>query len=269
MSGGGRPAAFFDLDRTLIAGSSAFVFAKAARAAGIVPLRQFASAAYQSAKFAMTGATDATSESVRDQMLAGVGGLRQSDITELNETVLPQLLGLIRPEARAVLDQHHRAGRATYIVSASPVEIVEPLARALGMTGGIGTVAEVDDGLYTGRLDGPFCYGPGKAEAIAALAERDGIDLANSWSYSDSASDVPMMEIVGHGVAVNPDAKMARIARDRGWPTVVFSRPTATLVRRTSLASAAATLGAACYWVGVRRGLRLARSVGRSAGRPR
>lgn len=263
MSVPSRQAAFFDLDRTLIAGSSAFVFARAARSAGLVPLGQFVSAAWQSAKFRLTGATDATSESARDRMLAGVGGLRQSEITELNETVLPELLGLIRPEARAVLEQHHRAGRATYIVSASPVEIVEPLARALGMTGGIGTVAEVADGLYTGRLTGPFCYGPGKAEAIAELAARESIDLANSWSYSDSASDVPMMEIVGHAVAVNPDPKMARIARERGWPTVVFSKPTATLVRRTSLGSAGAVLAAGFYMLGVRRGLWLARSAGR------
>ena len=121
---------------------------------------------------------------------------------------MPKLLAKVRPEAQKLLESHHHAGHATYIVSAAPVEIVEPLAHALGMTAGIGTRAVVDDGVYTGELAGPFCYGPGKVEAIADVAHWEGYDLTRCYAYSDSASDLPMLEAVGHPVAVNPDARL-------------------------------------------------------------
>ena len=167
--------------------------------------------------------------------------------------VLPELLGLIRPEARALLEQHTSAGRETWIVSASPIEIVEPLAIALGMTGGIGTVGEVDNGVYTGRLAGPFCYGEGKAEAISSLAAEHNIDLATSWSYSDSMSDVPMMELVGNAVAVNPDAQLAALARSRGWPVVIFAQRSKMLIRRSSTITAAVIGMVIAYSLGARR----------------
>ena len=116
----------------------------------------------------------------------------------------------------------------------SPQEIVEPLATALGMTGGIGTVGEVVDGVYTGELDGPFCYGRGKVDAIARARPLGGLDLAQCYAYSDSASDLPMLEAVGHPVAVNPDAKLERHARRHGWPVVIFSQRTKTVIRRTA-----------------------------------
>ncbi len=142
---------------------------------------------------------------------------------------------------------HRRAGRDTYIVSASPQELVEPLASSLGMTGGIGTVSEVDAaGIYTGELAGPFVYGPGKVTAMKEIAEWEGYDLALSYAYSDSASDLPMLESVGHPVAVNPDNALARVAHDHGWPIVIFSRRTRRVVRRTTaLAGAAGMAGAA------------------------
>lgn len=256
VGGSGGSAAFFDLDRTLIAGSSAFVFARAARRAGFVPASQFLRSTAKAIRFRLSGASDETTEAVRDQMLGSVTGLAQHDLVSLNESVLPELLGMIRPEARNLLEQHHAAGRSTYIVSASPVEIVEPLARALDMTGGIGTVGEVVDGRYTGRLRGPFCYGPGKAEAVRAIAAARGLDLERSYSYSDSASDLPMMEIVGHPVAVNPDGRLARAARERGWPVVVFSQRTKTVVRRTSTLAAAMLVAAVSYVIGLNRGSR-------------
>ena len=249
-------AAFFDLDRTLIAGSSAFVFARAARDAGHIRTTDFVRDAAQALWFKLVGSSENSIISVRERMLSAVGGMRQADLIALNELVLPELLGLIRPEARAVLDQHHAAGRETWIVSASPVEIVEPLAVALSMTGGIGTRSEVVDGHYTGRLDGPFCYGPGKAEAIAALAAERGIDLANSWSYSDSVSDIPMMEVVGHAVAVNPDQQLAEVARTRGWPVVAFSQRSKMLVRRSSSLTAVASALLVAYSLGLRHGRR-------------
>ena len=247
-------AAFFDLDRTLIAGSSAFVFARAARDAGYIRIQDFLPDVVRALKFQFLGSSDESSHSVRDRILSRVGGMNQSDLVGLNELVLPELLGLIRPEARALLDQHHAAGRETWIVSASPVELVEPLAIALGMTGGIGTRGEVDNGVYTGRLDGPFCYGEGKAEAITTLAAQRNIDLNNSWSYSDSMSDLPMMEIVGNAVAVNPDAELAALSRSRGWPVVVFAQRSKMLIRRSSTITAATIGIVIAYSLGLRQG---------------
>ena len=156
--------------------------------------------------FKVRGASDDKSAAVRDRILGAVTGhSRQEDLVALNAEVLPRLLDKIRPEARRLLDLHHHAGRATYIVSASPVEIVEPLAVTLGMTGGIGTRSVVADGVYTGELAGPFCYGPGKVEAMREVARWEGLDFAQCYAYSDSASDLPMLEAVGHPVAVNPD----------------------------------------------------------------
>jgi HAD superfamily hydrolase (TIGR01490 family) len=249
-----RTAAFFDLDRTLIAGSSAFVFARAARDAGYIRIQDFLPDVVRALKFQFFGSSDESSHSVRDRILSRVGGMNQADLVGLNELVLPELLGLIRPEARALLDQHHAAGRETWIVSASPIELVEPLAIALGMTGGIGTKGEVDNGVYTGRLDGPFCYGEGKAEAITTLATERGIDLSNSWSYSDSMSDLPMMELVGNAVAVNPDTELATLSRSRGWPVVVFAQRSKMLIRRSSTITAALIAMLLTYSLGLRQG---------------
>jgi HAD superfamily hydrolase (TIGR01490 family) len=246
-------AAFFDLDRTLIAGSSAFVFARAAYDAGHIRPQDFAGDALKALKFRFFGSSDESSTSVRERILAAAGGIKQVDLLALNEMVLPELLGLIRPEARALLEQHTTAGRETWIVSASPIEIVEPLAIALGMTGGIGTVGEVDNGVYTGRLAGPFCYGEGKAEAITSLAAQRNIDLATSWSYSDSMSDIPMMELVGNAVAVNPDAQLAALARSRGWPVVIFAQRSKMLIRRSTTITAAIIGMVIAYSFGARR----------------
>jgi HAD superfamily hydrolase (TIGR01490 family) len=246
-------AAFFDLDRTLIAGSSAFVFARAAYDAGHIRPQDFAGDALKALKFRFFGSSDESSTSVRERILAAAGGIKQVDLLALNEMVLPELLGLIRPEERALLEQHTTAGRETWIVSASPIEIVEPLAIALGMTGGIGTVGEVDNGVYTGRLAGPFCYGEGKAEAITSLAAQRNIDLATSWSYSDSMSDIPMMELVGNAVAVNPDAQLAALARSRGWPVVIFAQRSKMLIRRSSTITAAVIGMIIAYSLGARR----------------
>jgi phosphoserine phosphatase len=122
------------------------------------------------------------------------------------------------------------------------------------MTGGIGTRAEVDNGIYTGRLSGPFCYGEGKAEAISRLAQERGINLAESWSYSDSMSDVPMMEIVGHAVAVNPDAELAALSRKCGWPVVIFAQRSKMLIRRSTTATVMSIALLIAYTVGLRQG---------------
>jgi HAD superfamily hydrolase (TIGR01490 family) len=246
----GRAAAFFDLDRTLISGSSVFTFGIAAWRAGMVPTARIARDAAGALSFLVAGASDDTTTKVRQRILGAVVGQRQDDLIALNEEIVPKLLAKIRPEARRLLDLHRRANRATYIVSASPRELVEPLAQALGMTGGIGTVATVVDGIYTGELSGPFCYAEGKVEAIEELARWEGFDLGECYAYSDSASDLPMLEAVGHPVAVNPDGKLERRAQDHGWPIVVFSRHTKAVIRRTTAGLGAATLAASGFVAG-------------------
>ncbi|MFZ9628484.1 MAG: HAD family hydrolase [Ilumatobacteraceae bacterium] len=253
---GGPSAAFFDLDRTLISGSSAFALAIAAWRGKLVPTSQFAKDALEALRFRLSGASDDTSHGVRDRILGAVTGQRVDDLLTLNANIIPALLESVRPESKRLVEQHRIAGRATYIVSASPIELVEPLATSLGMTAGIGTRSEVVDGIYTGSLVGPFCYGPGKVDAITELARTEGLDLAQCYAYSDSASDLPMLEAVGHPVAVNPDPRLERVAAERGWPVVVVSQRPKAVVRRSSQVAAAAAM----FGAGVAAGMRYART---------
>lgn len=248
----GPSAAFFDLDRTLISGSSAFVLAMAAWRNKLVPTHQFVRDAGSALAFKVAGASDDTSHGVRDRILGAVKGVRLDDLVALNAEIVPKLIDRVRPEAKRLLDQHRHAGRATYIVSASPIELVEPLAKALGMTAGIGTRSRIVDGAYTGELDGPFCYGPGKVEAMREIATWEHLDLDLCWAYSDSASDLPMLRAVGHPVAVNPDAKLERIAGQNGWPVVVFSKRTKAVIRRSTQAVGAVGLAAGGFATGAR-----------------
>lgn len=248
----GPSAAFFDLDRTLISGSSAFAFGVAAWRAGLVSRRDFGRDAVGAVAFRLSGASDSKSTGVRDRILGAVKGVRVEDLVALNVDTVPKLLAKVRPEAQVLLDRHRHAGRATYIVSASPVELVEPLAKALGMTAGIGTISEIVDGVYTGELAGPFCYGEGKVEAIQELAKWENFDLGQCYAYSDSASDLPMLEAVGHPVAVNPDARLARVAHHNGWPIVVFSKQTKAVMRRTTQAVGTVGVAAAGFAAGAR-----------------
>jgi HAD superfamily hydrolase (TIGR01490 family) len=248
----GPSAAFFDLDRTLISGSSVFVFGIAAWRAGLIPRGSFTKDAVGALTFRLAGASDDKTVSARERILGAVKGVRHDDLVALNTDVVPKLIDKVRPEARRLLDQHRHAGRATYIVSASPVELVRPLAIALGMTDGVGTVSEIIDGIYTGNLAGPFCYGEGKVEAMQELARWEGLDLSQCYAYSDSASDLPMLQAVGHPVAVNPDARLERHARRHGWPIVIFSQRTKAVVRRTTKAIGATSLAAGSFAAGIR-----------------
>jgi HAD superfamily hydrolase (TIGR01490 family) len=254
----GPSAAFFDLDRTLISGSSAFTFGMAAYRAGLVPARQISKDAVGAIAFRLRGASDDTTAKVRDRILGAVKGVRHDDLVALNTVIVPRLIDKVRPEASRLVDQHRHAGRATYIVSASPVELVAPLAAALGMTGGIGTVSEIVDGAYTGNLAGPFCYADGKVEAMLETARWEGLDLGQCYAYSDSISDLPMLQAVGHPVAVNPDSKLERIARRRGWPIVIFSRRTKEVVRRTTQAVGASALAGGGFVGGMKYAARIA-----------
>ena len=252
----GQSAAFFDLDRTLISGSSVFVLGIAAWRGKLVPTHQFVRDAFSALSFVLSGADDDTSAGVRDRILGAVKGVRMDDLVALNAEIVPKLIDRVRPESMRLIEQHRDAGRNTYIVSASPVELVEPLAMALGMTAGIGTCSKIVDGIYTGELDGPFCYAEGKVEAMTALAAAEQFDLDRCWAYSDSASDLPMLRAVGHPVAVNPDTKLERVAGEEGWPVVVFHRRTKAVIRRTTQAVGAVGLAAG----GFASGLKWARS---------
>lgn len=247
-------AAFFDLDRTLISGSSAFYFGVAAWRSKMIPTGDLFVDGAKALSFKLFGATDERSEAVRDRILRAVEGQDQADLIALNEDTVPRILERVRPESRSLIDMHHEAGRDCWIVSASPVEMVAPLAKALGMEGAIATTSEVHDGRYTGRLEGPFVYGEGKAEAIARLASERGYDLRLCFSYSDSASDLPMMEMVGHPVAVNADKPLETVAQQRGWPMVEFSRRTKQVVRTTTAVAGSIVLAGSTYGLGRRHG---------------
>src|SRR3954447_9961458 len=233
-----RSAAFFDLDKTLMEGSSAFHFARASYNAGQLSRRQLARAVRDNIRFRVQGSTDQATDALREQVYEAIAGRRVLDLQRLTPHVLAGILPRVYPQMLEVAYRHQDAGRKAYIVTAASNEIAELLAHVLVFDGGIGARSEVHDGVYTGRPEGPFTYREGKAQAIREVADREGIDLAESWAYSDSESDLPMLRVVGHPVAVNPDAELARVAREDGWEIMRFDR----LGRRLRLAGGAGVI---------------------------
>ncbi|MCE7885325.1 MAG: HAD-IB family hydrolase [Actinobacteria bacterium ATB1] len=213
------PAAFFDLDRTVMSGASTYHFARAALRRGMYKRRAIFKFAWQARRFRASGLGDAKTIAARDQMLEAVAGRHRREMDVLLPEAMAPILSNVYPQMYEVILAHEDAGVPTYLCSASPIEIVGAVARVMNMSGGaLATRAAVDsEGRYTGELDGPWCYGTGKAEAVAAEAKRAGIDLARSAAYSDSVSDIPMLELVGKPVAVNPDAELKALALERGW----------------------------------------------------
>ncbi|HEY8340680.1 MAG TPA: HAD family hydrolase [Egibacteraceae bacterium] len=260
-------AAFFDLDRTLLSGSSAYYFGVACYRAGLLPLPRLLSDAYNAIIFRLFGASDEKSEALRDRILESVAGHEAETFRRLAPAVVEELLAKVRPEAQALLDMHEEAGRDVYIISASPVEIVSELARALEITGGLGTESEIVDGVYTGRLAAPFCYGEGKAEVVRKLAAERGYDLETCYAYADSASDLPILQLVGHPVAVNPDRGLMSVAHRRGWPVVEFNRQAKQVAKVAATAALGAGAGAGGYVLGRRQALRATAPPPRRAAR--
>lgn len=224
---GPQPAAFFDLDGTLIAGSANIPLALAAFKAGFVTPAELLRDLHHNLSFLLKGASDERSAQVRDRILAAVEGRRVADLVALADGFMDALVAKVHPAAQTVLEEHAAAGRDRVVISASPTEIVSRFADALGLELGVGTTAEHESGVYTGRLAGPFCYREGKAEVLRILAEERGYDLEASYAYSDSLSDLPMLRAVGVPVAVNPDAALRRLAEEEGWTIV----ETSTVVR--------------------------------------
>jgi HAD superfamily hydrolase (TIGR01490 family) len=237
-------AAFFDLDRTLMEGSSAFQFGRAAYKAGLLSRRQLISDGWANLRFRLRGSTDENTHALRDRISASLTGTRVRDLQRLGPDVLARILPRIYPQMLGVAYEHQDAGRRVYIFTAASQELAEMLAHVLTFDGGIGSqFSAVKDGVFTGEPTGFFIYGADKARAIKRLAEREGIDLSESYAYSDSASDLPMLRAVGHPVVVNPDKELRAEARENGWEVLRFERLGRRLKTLGALAGAAAAGG--------------------------
>jgi HAD superfamily hydrolase (TIGR01490 family) len=236
-----RAGAFFDLDKTLMAGSSGMHFGRAAFRSGLVGRRQLLVWGAEQLRFRLRGTTDERAVRLLDEVKELLSGVPERDIERLVPELLSSVLPRVYPQMLEEVYAHQDAGRPTFIVSAAGDGLVALLAQVLGMDGGIGTRYAVDgDGRLTGELDGPFMYGEGKVEAVRRFAAEHDIYLEASWAYSDSVSDLPMLRAVGIPVAVNPDEELARVAQEEGWRVMRFER----LGRRLAIAGATVTAAA-------------------------
>jgi HAD superfamily hydrolase (TIGR01490 family) len=234
-----RSAAFFDLDKTVIAKSSTLAFSKSFYQGGLINRRAVLRTAYAQFVYLVGGADHDQMERMREYLSALCRGWNVQQVREIVAETLHDLIDpIIYDEAASLIEEHHAAGRDVVIVSTSGAEVVEPIGEMLGADHVVATRMVVDDGCYTGEVE-YYAYGKTKAEAIAELAESQGYDLTRSYAYSDSATDVPMLEAVGHPHAVNPDRTLRREAAARDWPVLVFSRPVRLHQRIPSLRGAA------------------------------
>ena len=216
-------AAFFDLDRTLLRRSSALALAGSFRERGMISRRQLLQAAAWQLLFVARGASHEAVRRGAEDGLRILAGYRPEELRELvAEAMEPVLRPLVYAEPLHLVERHREQGERVYVVSATLQEIVEAIAADLGFDGALGTICEVRDGRYTGRALRAL-HADAKADALRELAERDGLDLSACTAYSDSHTDLPFLEAVGHPIAVNPDRELRRAARDRGWPVLEFS----------------------------------------------
>ncbi len=233
-------AAFFDLDKTVIARAALVAFSRPLHQAGYLSRWLVLRALYGHLVFHYLGADEERMAKMRESALRVTKGWHQATIRDLvEETLLEVIDPIVYAEALDLIREHQEAGRRVYLISASPEEVVAPLGRHLGVDQVIATTCRLDDeGRYTGEVD-LYAYGPFKAEAMQREAEIHGIDLEASYAYSDSATDVPMLRAVGHPVAVNPDRDLLKVAREEGWDIEVFDRPISMRSRRPASAAAA------------------------------
>lgn len=213
-----EPFALFDLDRTLLPGSSLLLVARALVANGELSAGRLAAAMAANAVFTRRGVGVSRTEQLRDLVLGEVDGRPVATLAALVDGVAGEVVARSYPAGRWLIDRHVAAGDHVVLLSASPQEVVEAVADRLGADVGIGTVAQVEDGHYTGRLQGPFCHGEGKLERLRAVLGD--IDLAESTAYADSASDLPVLLACGRAVAVNPDRRLRAEAALRTWPVL-------------------------------------------------
>jgi HAD superfamily hydrolase (TIGR01490 family) len=249
-------AAFFDVDNTLMRGASIYHFARGLASRGLFGPRDLARLAWKQAAFRVRGAESIGDiNAARQAALAFVAGHRAADIIALCEEIYDETMaGRIWEGTRALAMDHLAAGQRVWLVTATPVELASIIAQRLGFTGALGTVAESVDGVYTGRLVGGLLHGPAKAAAIETLADREGLDLTRSYAYSDSVNDLPMLRLVGHPAAVNPDTDLRAQAKANGWPIHEFrSGRRATLVVLPTAAGAGAIAGGVAAGLAMRR----------------
>jgi HAD superfamily hydrolase (TIGR01490 family) len=248
--------AFFDVDNTIMRGASIYHFARGLAARKMFTSVDLAKMTWAQVSLRVRGAEHAGHmESARQNALAFVAGHKVSEIVALCEEIYDEAMAnRIWEGTRELAQRHLEAGQRVWLVTATPVELASIIARRLGFTGALGTVAESVDGEYTGRLVGGLLHGPAKAAAIKALAVREGLDLSRCAAYSDSANDIPMLELVGHPAAVNPDADLRAQARAQNWPVHDFrSGRKVTLIALPAAAGAGAIAGGVAAGVALRR----------------
>ncbi|MEZ0051354.1 HAD superfamily hydrolase (TIGR01490 family) [Mycobacterium sp. MAA66] len=259
-----RTAAFFDLDKTVIAKSSALAFSKPFFAQGLLNRRAVLKSTYAQFFFLMSGADHDQMDRMRSYLTNMCTGWDVEQVkTIVSETLHEIVDPLVFAEAANLIADHKLCGRDVVVVSASGEEIVAPIARELGATYSMATRMVVEDGKYTGEVDF-YCYGEGKVTAIRELAEREGYALEHCYAYSDSVTDLPMLQTVGHPSVVNPDRGLRKEAAARGWPVLTFTRPVSLRGRiqapsgaavATSLAVGASALAAGALTYSVMRRL--------------
>ena len=249
-------AAFFDVDNTVMQGASIFHLARGLHRREFFTTRDILGAAWKQVYFRVVGVEDPEHVAeARAAALSFIEGHTVRELQDLGEEIFDEAMAhRIWPGTRALAQLHLDQGQRVWLVTAAPVEIAQIIARRLGLTGAMGTVAEHVDGVYTGRLVGDMLHGPAKAEAVRALAEREGLDLTRCSAYSDSYNDLPMLSLVGDPCAINPDSKLRAHARAQGWR--IRDYRTGRKAARTGLvlgATAGAVSGAVAAGVALRR----------------
>ncbi|WP_454050813.1 HAD family hydrolase [Cellulomonas sp. Marseille-Q8402] len=219
----GRVAAFFDVDNTIIRGASSFHLAVGLYRRGFFQRGDIVRFAVHQIRYLTFGENRQQIDEVRQRALEIMRGRSVAEVVAIAEDIYDEVLSLrIFPGTQRLLDQHLRAGHEVWLVTATPVEIAEIIARRLGATGALGTIAEHTDGFYTGRLVGDLLHGKAKASAVRAIADREGLDLSQSFAYGDSTNDVPILSEVGFPCAINPDGRLRKHAAEVGWPMREF-----------------------------------------------
>jgi HAD superfamily hydrolase (TIGR01490 family) len=247
-------AAFFDVDNTMMRGASIYYFARGLAARKLFTMRDLMMFTLGQAAFRVRGAENPDHiGSAKEAALAFVAGQKVEDLVRLSEEIYDEVMAdRIWHGTRALAQQHLDAGQQVWLVTATPVEVARVIARRLGLTGALGTVAETENGVYTGQLVGNLLHGPAKAEAVRALSEREGLDLARCSAYSDSVNDLPMLSVVAHPHAVNPDGQLRDHAKRSDWPIHDFRTG-----RKVTMVALPAAAGAGALAGGVAAGIAL------------